>query len=159
MDDAQTKPADQSMAELQELVERARAGDAEVLPALRHLLESQPEIWQQCADLGGAVVRRWIEHLSFAEPLVAESLALKVRVMKAEIGGPDPTPLETLLVDRIVVAWLQVQQVDGLAPQLGGLPPKMAALVIQRQKHADRKFSAAVQTLAIVRRLLPSVAG
>ena len=61
MDDASSKPADQPIAELQALVAQARAGDIEVLPALRHMLASQPEIWQQCADLGENVLRRWIE--------------------------------------------------------------------------------------------------
>jgi hypothetical protein len=36
----------------------------------------------------------------------------KVQAMKTEFGGSNPTPLERLLVDRIVVCWLPLQQVS-----------------------------------------------
>ncbi|HEX4143081.1 MAG TPA: hypothetical protein VHY91_05995 [Pirellulales bacterium] len=159
MDDANSKQADQPIADLQALVAQARAGDAEVLPALRQMLESHPEIWQQCADLGGNVLRRWIERLSQGDPLAEEALLLKVEAMKIEFGGTAPTPLESLLIDRIVVCWLQLQQADGLASQMDTCPPKMATLILRRQKHAHRQFMTAIQTLAIVRRLQPGVVG
>jgi hypothetical protein len=153
MDDANSKPADQPIADLQTLVAQARAGDVEVLPALRHTLATQPQIWQQCADLGGNVLRRWIERLSLGDPLAEESLLLKVQAMKIEVGGSAPTPLEALLVERILVCWLQLQQADGLASQLDALPAKMATLILRRQRHAHRQFLTAIQTLAAVRRL------
>jgi len=69
------------------------------------------------------------------------------------------TPLERLLVDRIVVCWLQLQQADNLASQIDALPAKMANLILRRQRHAHRQFLTAVQTLAIVRRLRPTLVG
>jgi hypothetical protein len=157
MADANSKQADQPIADLQTLVAQARAGDVEVLPALRHLLASRPEIWQQCADLGGNVLRRWIERLSLGDPLAEESLLLKVEAMKIDVGGTTTTPLEALLVDRILVCWLQLQQPDGLASQLDTLPAKMANLTLRRQRHAHRLFLTTVQTLAMVRRLQASL--
>jgi hypothetical protein len=159
MVDASSKQADQPITELQELVAQARAGDKGVLPALRHMLASQPEIWQQCADLGENVLRRWVSHLSLGDPLAEESLILKVQAMKAEFGGSNPTPLERLLVERIVACWLQVQQADSLASQIDALPTKMATLILRRQKHAHRQLLTAVHTLAIVRRLQAIVIG
>jgi hypothetical protein len=52
----------------------------------------------------------------------------------------------------------QLQQADGLASQMDILAPKMATLILRRQKHAHRQFLTAVQTLAIVRRLQSSLA-
>ena len=71
----------------------------------------------------------------------------------------NPTPLERLLVDRIVVCWLQLQQADGLALQINTLPPKMGAPILRRQKHARRQCLTAVQTLVMVRRLWPGLVG
>jgi len=79
--------------------------------------------------------------------------------MKIDVGGTAPTALEGLLVDRIVVCWLQLQQADGLASQIDTLPAKMASLILRRQKHADRQFLTAVHTLAMVRRLQPVLVG
>jgi hypothetical protein len=140
-------------------VAQARAGDVEVLPALRQMLASHPEIWQQCADLGGNVLRRWIERLSLRDPLAEESLLLKLQAMKIEVGGSNPTQLEALLVDRILVCWLQLQQADGLSSQLDTLPAKMATLILRQQRHAHRQFLTAIHTLAMVRRLQPGVVG
>ena len=158
MDDANSKQVDSAIADLQALVAQARAGDVEVLPALRQMLASQPQIWQQCADLGGNELRRWIERLSQGDPLAEESLLLKIQEMKIEVGGCAPTPLDALLVDRILVCWLQLQQADGLASQIDGMLPKLATLILRRQKHAHRQFLTAVQTLAIVWRLRPKLA-
>jgi hypothetical protein len=67
------------------------------------------------------------------------------------LAWPDsnPTPLERLLVDRIVVCWLQLDR----------LPAKMGSLILRRQTHAHRQFLTAVQTLAIVRPLQPGLVG
>jgi hypothetical protein len=73
------------------------------------------------------------------------------------MGGEAPTPLDGLLVERIVVCWLQLQQADGLALQMDTLPAKMAALIVRRQKHAHRQILTAFHMLALVRRLQPGV--
>ena len=155
MEDA-IAPVDASIADLRELVLRAESGDAAVLLALRQHLESQPQIWQQYADFAGALIERWIQQLSFGNPLIAESLALKVDSMKTELGGTHPTALERLLIERVVICWLQRQQVDGFASQLEKLPKQVGALVLQRQKHARRQFLRAIRTLATVKRLEPA---
>jgi hypothetical protein len=38
-------------------------------------------------------------------------------------GGPDPSPLEKLLVGRVVAGWLQVHYADAPYAQLRGAPP------------------------------------
>jgi hypothetical protein len=40
------------------------------------------------------------------DPLIEEALYAKLDAMKAEIAGEDPTPLEALLVERIVSCWM-----------------------------------------------------
>ena len=79
--------------------------------------------------------------------------------MKDEFGGNNPTPLERLLVNRTVVCWLQLHQVDGFASQVNRLPAKMRALILRRQKHSHQQLLTAVQTLATVRRVQPGVIG
>lgn len=44
-------PAVMDTQDVQQVTARAHGGDVTALPALRSLLESRPEIWQQVGDL------------------------------------------------------------------------------------------------------------
>src|SRR5438552_1184158 len=94
--------------ELRNLVAAAEGGDPESLSKLRELLDSHPEIWQACGDLGGIVEQTLMDLVSGSNLVLKESLARKLTEMKVELSGPAPTPLEKLLVERITACWLQV---------------------------------------------------
>ena len=88
-----------------------------------------------------------------------ESLSRQIQAMKAELVGPAPTPLKTLLVERIVACWLQVGYADATAAQKGELSIQQANLLRKRQDSAHRRYLTAVGGLAMVRRLLGSASG
>jgi hypothetical protein len=72
--------------------------------------------------------------------------------LRAQLGGPDPTPLERLLVERVVVSWLWMYQAD----MMGALQTKTLAVGDYFERNVDRahrRFLAAVKALAQVRRL------
>ena len=86
------------------------------------------------------------------EDLVAREILLRqLQALKEEVGGPTSTPLERLLVDRIALCWLQMQQADLLAARQVS---QRAAWVEQRQDRAQARFLAAIKALAQVRKLL-----
>jgi hypothetical protein len=148
---------------LQTLVQRGMDGDRTVLPALRELLTTRPELWRHLRTLGMQVEYAWI-HVLAGEDLVAqEVLAQQLQGLKVELGGPSPTPLERLLVERIAVCWLQTCQVDLQAlQQLQTTPtqlPEQESWLQQRQDRTQARLLAAIKTLAQVRKLLkPSTA-
>jgi hypothetical protein len=99
--------------ELDGLLTRAHKGDDSVLPGLRKLLRQMPE---SVAILGGDLARQaengFIEALGGNNLAFKEALLRKLELMRAELAGPSPSPLERLLVERIVACWLQVQDAD-----------------------------------------------
>jgi hypothetical protein len=150
-------PIDANQATLADLVARAETGDAEATIALRAFLVSHPEIWQRCSDLGSQLFEIWIGRIAQGNALQRESLRLKVEQLKVEHGGPNPTPLERLLVERVLVSWLQVEQISGLAAQLDGLQQQTAWFLLKRQNQAERQFRNAIETLAMVRKMAPAL--
>ena len=70
--------------------------------------------------------------------------------------GPQPSPLERLVVDRIAACFLQLQYADvtyALARDPGA---SVAALreMQRRQEGAERRYQAALRQLAVIRKLL-----
>jgi hypothetical protein len=155
---AQTKitEPDQTIERLRDLVARAQAGDASVLPALREALDADPSLWQRCGDLAAQAQAAWLQLLAGHDLLLHESVQRKLEALRVELAGPDPSPLERLVVERILAGWLQVHYADWSYAQARG--PQAAPVVLRemqrRQESAQRRYLAALKQLALIRRLL-----
>jgi hypothetical protein len=146
---------DEPVTHLQALVTRGMAGDRAVLRALRELLTTRPEIWTHVQTLGTQVERAWIQVLAGTDLVAQEVLVQQLQALKVELGGLSPTPLERLLVERIAVCWLHVQQAELWAVQtFPTRAPAQESWVQQRQDRAQARLLAAVKALAQVRKLL-----
>jgi hypothetical protein len=98
-------------------VRRAREGDRTVLPELRRLLDQNPRVWQCHGDLAQQAEEAWLRLAAGHDLFLHESLIRKLRDLRGELAGPDPSPLEQLLVGRIVACWLQVHYADAVYAQ------------------------------------------
>ena len=96
----------------------------------------------------------WIQLATGPNLLLDECLTRKVVELQKELAGETPSPLEQLLVDRVVVCWLQVSFYDGLVAQTREYTPAKARMLQLQHDGAHRRYLAAMKTLAIVRKLL-----
>lgn len=140
-------------AGLQDLVSRAQAGDATVLPQIRDYLDSHPQVWQQVGDLGTNTLNIWMGLIAGKNTLVKESLARTVESMRADLGGPHPSLLEELLVKRIISEWLQGEYADSMLAQVVDQPPKIIQFWTDRQTQTQRRHLAAIKAFTDLRRL------
>src|SRR4051812_8117097 len=108
-------PSHSTVDELRGLLDRARRGDADALPALRAALDEHPGIWRHCGDLAAHAERAWIALAAGPDLLLREALGRRLTALKADLAGTNPTPLERLLVDRVAATWLQVAYADAAA--------------------------------------------
>jgi hypothetical protein len=144
------------LEQLNSLLQRARHGDEGVLPQLRHLLDRKPEIWRHYGDVALHAIRAWTSLIAGEDLTLKESIARKVEELGREIGGTEPTPLERLLIDRLVVTWLQVQHAEVAACRSLKSSPQLGDFWLKRQNSAHRRLLMSVGALAMLRRLLPS---
>ena len=150
---AKPAAAKPTLTPLQEILLRARRGEREVLPQLRKILDEDPSIWRQLGDLGRSTQQAWLQRITESDLRLRECIYRRAEEMKAELAGSEPTPLEKLLVERIVTLWLQIQAADIDAAASGGDGFRMSRLRLQRQESGQRRFDHAVKTLAQVRQL------
>ena len=73
--------------------------------------------------------------------------------LRAELAGPAASPVETLLVNRVVICWAQCHLADLEATQKAkaGQP---AAHAERRQAGAQARYLAALRGLVVVRKLV-----
>jgi hypothetical protein len=141
---------------LAELVQRAQQGDLTVLPLLREALEADSSLWQEYGDLAAQAQEAWLQLLAGTDYLLAESVRLKLGALRKELGAEGASPLEKLLVERIVACWLQTHYADALYAQAKG-PQSTTSVrqeLMKRQESSQRRYLAAIKQLALVRKLL-----
>ena len=139
---------------MQRLVERAERGDESVLGELRAALDVNPWVWERYGDLAKQSQGAWLQLVAGNNLLLLESARRKAEQLRAELAGPAPSPLERLLIERIVATWLQVHYSDASYAQLKGTNPAQHTAALQRQNSAQQRYLQAVKALATVRKLL-----
>lgn len=145
---------------------RAVEGDRSTLPALREFLTEAEK-----AGIGDSLIAafrgdpareaedRLVEAWSGKNLVAQEALRRRVAQVRAELAGPDPTPIERLLAERAALCWLGVYRLEALAAPAD--PTKRRAVFLQKQLDgAHRRFLSSLRTLATVRRLaVPTLHG
>jgi hypothetical protein len=147
------------IAEIRALVQRAQQGDHTVQPALRAVLDARPEIWRAIGDMAGHAQETLLRLIAGKDLLGHESIRRKVSELKRQVAGPAPTPLEKLVVERVVLSWLAVHhaEIDAADARMKDHGGSSLSLLGQRRlDSASRRFLQAVRALALIRRLLKS---
>jgi len=139
--------------ELLALTDRAQKGDETAMPALRELLQEPANVNALGGDLAKQAQLTLINKFSGQNLLLKESLTRKLDLLRDELAGPNPTPLERLLVERIVTCWLHLYHLemnyankDSMSLELGGYYQRCIS-------SAQKRYLAAIKTLALVRKL------
>jgi hypothetical protein len=146
--------------EVKTLLRKAEKGDTTVLPALRTWMDQTPGYWEEVGDLAKTARESLILKISGDTNLVVqEAHARKCTALTAELAGPQPSPLERLLVERIVLCWLHLHYDETLYVQnLEKLTLRQDEFYQQRISKAQARYLSAIRTLAQVRRLgVPAV--
>ena len=137
------------------LVQRARKGDETVLPQLRKMLDTQPELWQYFGNIAAHAKEAWLRVISGDDLALKESTARKAEDLMRELAGPEPSVVEKLLAERAVLCWMQLAHADALAAQSLSQSKHLGDFWAKRQAGAHRRFMTSLAALVTLRRLLP----
>jgi hypothetical protein len=126
------------------------------MPELKQALDEQPEVWRRGGDLARLAEEAWLRLAAGPDLLLHEGLRRTLARLKEDLAGPDPSPLETLLVGRVVACWLQLHHAEAIYAHAHQPTPNLLLLreLQQRQESAERRLHAALKQLALVRKLL-----
>lgn len=139
-------------------VEKAGKGDKAALQAVDEYLDN-PAAMAFWGDLGRHVLAKWVEQYAGKNVVMRRAMPRFASDMRARLAGPDPNPLNLLLAEQVVLAWLFASWSDyQYAGTVGELQPKQGEFHLKRIALAHRNLMSACRTLAKVRRAsLPDV--
>jgi hypothetical protein len=146
--------------EVRKLLRQAAKGDKAVLPALQTLMDRSPSLWEKVGNLANTARQSLLETISGDNLLAQEAHARKCTALMEELAGPQPSPLERLLAERIALCWLHLYYAEALyAQNINELSLRQAEYYEQRLSKAQARYLAAIRTLAQIRRLGTLCAG
>ncbi|WP_417746755.1 hypothetical protein [Rosistilla oblonga] len=93
----------------QELVQAARQGDRSAIPALRRMMQANPELAKNNGDLASQTQIHWIDLIAGNDLYRRECLLMRMADLKRElIADTSGTVVEQMLVDQATSTWLQL---------------------------------------------------
>ena len=144
--------------QLREVMEDANDGDEEALSKVKEIFKEAPGMARIFADLAGEAERGLVKRLTRGDPLVREALPVRLKAMRKELAGSDPSALERLLAERIVACWLQLQHAEIIyAQNLGGMNIAQSEYHQRRLDKLHRRYLSAIKALAQVRKMGPAI--
>ena len=106
------KPVSVISAELKELIRRAEQGDTSTLPKLRQMLDTDPSIALCSGDVARQSEEVWVDLLAGTNLFLTETIRRKLVEWRTELGGPNPSPIERMLVEQATICSLQAHYAD-----------------------------------------------
>ncbi len=143
-----------SIADVRALLNRTVAGDESTVPVVRKMLQNPSLIPIFGGNLAQQVIDSFVSGLGGKDVGFREAMQAKLNQLRAELLGENPTPVERVLVERVVACWLQVQDAELRAGRgQKDATYKLLDFYQRRMDATNRRFLAAVKTLALVRKL------
>ena len=160
-----SKEARDRLAKLEDLSDKAANGDKQARSELRRALRaSSPAVVAEASRLAKKGECVLIKTAAAGEPLMEEALLARLGLLRSEIAGPDPSPLEVLLTEKIVAVWMLTELLDLLvsaqlirSAEVQRVSPSFLKFYLGWQEQAHRRLLSTIRELARVRRLQSGV--
>ena len=94
-----------------------------------------------------------VQTLSGKDLILKESLTVKLKLLREEVGGPNPTALERLLTERVVACWLFLYYAENIMTQTLKSSMEWCEFHQRRIDHAHKRYLSAIRSLAQIRKL------
>jgi len=144
-------------ARLTALQHRAMDGDAGALAELRKILDADPGWWERTGDVAWQAENAWLRTYAGKDEFAKEATSRKLQAMRRQLRGPQPSPLERLLVSRIVLCWLTLNYAElcyaSLLRSEHGVGLDSSVHGQERIDRCQKRYLAAIKALAQLRRL------
>jgi hypothetical protein len=122
------------------------------MPAFMDALRD-PDTLDQYGDVALYAKLSLLRQICGDNQATRNAILFKMAKIRLDLVGPDPSPLEGLLADRVVLGWLHVHTLEMTYGDGSGLRPAEAGRHQRALSRAHTRYLAALKTLAVVQRL------
>jgi hypothetical protein len=126
------------------------------MPELRALFDGAEAKWVELlvGDMAEVAERALIEKAAGKDLAFQEAVRRRLAARRRELAGPGASPLEAILVERLVICWLAVYLYEAVYARLhGSLTIAEDEFHQRRIDAAHRRFLTATRALGTVRKL------
>lgn len=126
------------------------------LAELRAALRTAPALVEELGAMGNQIKHMIAEGLT-GQPGLHITVKAKADAMAKDLGAEGASPLEKLLIDQVVVAWLRWVQAELTYQQIfqgQGVSLQRASYLEKRLTATHGRYLRSIESLARVRRLL-----
>ena len=136
---------------IDETINRATHGDIQILPQLRQLIEQKPLLWQQMTDLARQAQEAQLNALAGENETLKAAILTEFNALKKELGDGTSNPLEQIIIERILISWLQVQHTDLLFAKTPASDSRLTKLLQIRTDQCQGRLQRAITQLQAMR--------
>lgn len=141
-----------------DVVVRAKDGDPAAQKYLRHHADELSADFDRFGDPVELAMATLIARFSGEQPQLSGALRKQIVKLREDLLSPDPTSLEKMAADAVLVSWLHMQCLLSMrAPEAGkSLVP--SSQLVRAQREAQKCYEGALRSLELVRtKLTPAV--
>jgi len=151
--------AELSLAELQQYVEhRAKAQGRLAIEELGRILDHQPGLVAQVADLSAHIRQDLIDRLAKGDQLLKQSIEKMVAARRNELMVDPECPIQTLTADRVMIHQLEVWLLASKFPDITKVPIGLVRRVQLAKDRAECRARSALKAMQMLRRIAPKAA-
>jgi len=144
--------------QIESLIALANEGDAEAGQAVRKFFaDDNNPMWRQLGDLADVARRALASALFGQKPVQALSVERHMRHKLASLVDKDNSPLERMMIERVVIAWGFAHAVDLIAATAG--EAILSPAVTKAQETAEKRCHAALKSLQLAREISRGAVG
>jgi hypothetical protein len=140
---------------LREVVRRAEGGDPGAMAEFRCLIGLRGVLDLAGGDLAHQTQVALVRRHAGGNPVIEEALVQKLFRVQEDLAGPAAGPVERLVVDSAVTAWLHLWTLEMAYAGKESWPLETADFYLRAIARAERRFLHALKQLHALRRLLP----
>ena len=130
---------------VRELLIELQQGDRSHVDELAECLDQQPELWACLGALSEAAKLAWVEQIAGGDLLRIQGIQHELEKMQADFAVGVQDPAARMLIDRILIAWLEVTYVQTRIAEAADCSNDALKILMLRQTGANRRHLAALR--------------
>jgi hypothetical protein len=134
---------------IQEAMSRAKQGDPEALP---QLIEQEPRLWQHFNDLARQAQESQLNALAGEDQFLKATIQARFNALRIELGDGCSNVLEQIIIERILISWLQAQHADLLLAKTAPDDSRITNLLLKRADQCQGRMERAITKLQAMRK-------
>lgn len=148
IDAEKQKRIDEGAAYINEIVTRARSGDESVVPRLRELLDSHPELWTSTQNLSECALFTWANLICGKDLVLREAIIRDFRLRVECLMSAEPGQMERMLATQVGFFRMQLLHAETVLGQMSAQGfTKASETVDKRITAAQKRLSRAQKDL------------